>query len=89
MEIRVTHTLGREQGMQRMLAAAGRLGLELEVQEGAYEGEVRKSSPLGAIQARFSILEAEAVIVITKKPAFLPQDTVRRAIEEGLREELR
>lgn len=90
MEIRVTHDLGRERAAQRIRAAAERLEIApaSAERESAYGGVLVKETPMGAVTASWEAGESDVCVRVEKKPAFLPGGTVKRVLEEGLREAL-
>lgn len=89
MDVRVDHALGQAAASERVRAAAERLELELELGPGEHEGQLRKLMPLGPVESRFEVHEDHVLVTITKKPAFLPDGMIQRALEEGLRDELK
>jgi len=88
MEIRVEHALGRDGAVQALKAAAEAEGLSAPESADPYGGSLEKETPLGAIRASWEVGETEVVVRIEKKPAFLPEATVVRFLEEGLRSAL-
>ena len=90
MEIRVSHTLERSQAAARIREAARKLDVmpAEDGDEGEFGGTMAKDTPLGSVQASWEAFEAEVVVHIVRKPAFLPEGTVRRLLEDGLRDAL-
>ena len=88
MEVRIDHELGRAAATERLHAAAERLDVELEAGPGEHEGGLKKTMPLGPVESRFEVHDDHVVVTLTKKPAFLPESMITRALEQGLREEL-
>ena len=88
MEIRVSHGLSPEEAAARVQAAAARYDLAVEEAPGdsGAAGVLVKETPLGSVRARWEIVASEIVVVVEERPAFLPEGTVRRALEGGLRE---
>lgn len=89
MEIRIAHGLGRDEALARLRAAMRRADLD-ETQDAAdgYAGRVKKATPLGAVEGEWRVEELEVVVVVSKKPAWLPADAIQRPLEQGLREAL-
>lgn len=86
MEIRITHTLEPDAAAARLaeLARDNDIELELDDDAGGRAGRLAKSTPFGAVSGRFRMEPGEVVITIEKRPAFLPEATVRRLLEENL-----
>jgi hypothetical protein len=85
VEIRVIHGLGADEALRRLRAEALRHELELALEEDGRSGRMQRATPLGAVHASWRVLDQEVVVRIERKPAFLPDSTVRRFLEEGLR----
>ena len=92
MEIRVPHSLQPDEAAARVRAAAERYDLVVpdEPPSSASEpgGVLVKETPLGSVRARWVAQANEFVVTVEDRPAFLPEGTVRRALEDGLREML-
>lgn len=90
MEIRVSHALVRAAAAERIRAAAEKLDVRPEElsQETEFAGRLHKDTPLGSVRASWQALEREVVVTIEERPAFLPEGTVRRLLEDGLRQAL-
>ena len=84
MQLRIEHQCGAGEARQRLESLAREHGIDL--QSDGDSGRLAHSTPMGAVQARYSILEDAVEVEIEKKPAFLPNDLVRRKVEEGLRD---
>jgi len=88
MEIRVQHTLQPDEAAARVQAAAARYDLVVEDTTAGSGGVLVKETPLGSVRARWEVVASELVVTVEERPAFLPEGTVRRALEDGLREML-
>lgn len=84
MEVRVPHQLEREEAVRRILAAAERLELSMRPGKTVNNGRVTKETPLGPVEASWEAFEAEILVTIETKPAFLPGPTVERLLREGI-----
>ncbi len=91
MEVRVSHGLGTAEATRRLRDAAREMDVRIEEDagEGATTGTLIKESPLGAVRARWEVQEEAVAVRIEKKPAFLPESTIRRLLEEGLEKVLK
>ena len=87
MEIRVAHDLEPGEVVQRVRLAARQHDLELQ-EDGEHSGSLAKVTALGTVRARWSAAAGELLVIVEERPAFLPKETVRRLLEEGLREVL-
>ncbi|MCZ6596434.1 MAG: hypothetical protein O7B99_02225 [Planctomycetota bacterium] len=85
VEIRIPHRLALEEAAARIVALAGDHDVGLVPDPDGRGGSIEKATPVGAVHGRY-VVEGDAVVVtIEKKPAFLPEATVRRVLEENLR----
>ena len=87
MEIRIPHGSNPDQAAERVRQAAADhdLVVPAEAASDAHSGTLVKETPLGSVRARWQVLDQELVVVVEDRPAFLPEGTVRRALEDGLR----
>lgn len=90
MEIRVPHQLTPEAVAERVRGASRRHGLAVPEGSAALplSGEVEKETPLGTVRAHWRAEPDALIVTVLEKPAFLPDGTVRHALEDGLREAL-
>jgi len=91
MEIRVPHTLPADEAAARVRKAAERFDLFVPDGGAAVTGTAGvlvKETHLGSVRARWEVLADELVVTVEERPAFLPEGTVRRALEDGLRQML-
>ena len=90
MEIRVAHSLERALAAERVRAAAARHDVRPEdpSRETDYGGALQKDTPLGSVRATWIATASEVVVCIEGVPAFVPEATVRRLLEDGLRQVL-
>lgn len=92
VEIRMPHTLERASAAERIRAAAAKLELSTPDAAGSasteFSGQLSKETPFGPVLASWEALEVEVVVRIEQKPAFLPQSTITRLLEDGLRDAL-
>lgn len=89
MEIRVPHTLKPEDASARLRVAAERFDLSIPTDAGGSaenEGVLVKETPLGDVRARWQVSTSELVITVEERPGFLPENTIRRALEDNLKE---
>lgn len=84
MDIRIDHELGAEAALQRLREKASEHDIDLDLAEGERKGTVAKKTPLGAVRASFEVHEDAVSVCVEQKPAFLPAETVKRAITDGL-----
>ncbi len=86
MEIRVAHRLDPDAAAERLadVARANDIALELDDGAGGRAGRLAKTTPLGEVSGRFVIEVTEVLVRVERKPAFLPEGTVRRLLEENL-----
>ncbi len=89
MEIRIAHSLDPDDVAQRILDAASEIDVEVDVSPDKRSGSLQKDTPLGAVQGRYEVEETEVVVHIEKRPAWAPENTIRRLLEEGLSKALR
>ena len=89
MEIRVPHGMDAARAAARVQEAAAQHDLKVPTDGGPasdpHAGTLVKETPLGSVRARWQALEDELVVTVEDRPAFLPEGTVRRALEDGLR----
>lgn len=79
--------LAPEETARRVREAARRHELRATAgAEDALEGELEKPTPFGPVRARWRAEPGALVVTVVARPAFLPETTVRRALENGLRE---
>jgi hypothetical protein len=86
MEVVVAHELTPETVAERVRVAAERADVLVEARE--LGGSVAKDTPLGSVRATYTVRTGDVLVVVEQRPAWLPEDTVRRMIEEGLRSAL-
>lgn len=86
MEIRVPHQLAPDEVARRIATAADRHDVEFVPDASGASGTLSKDAGfLGTVRARYSIEPGELVVVVSERPAFLPEGTLRRMIEDELR----
>jgi len=85
MEIRLEHKLSIEEVAGRIASLSLEHGIEHEPASSGVSGELTKTTALGAIAARYEIEADTLVVHVTARPAFLPEEMVRRALEENLK----
>ncbi len=85
MEVRVTHTLSPEEVTRRIAAAADKHDVEFTPNANGTGGVLSKDAGfLGTVRAQYSIEPQALVVLVSEKPAFLPEGTLRRMIEDEL-----
>jgi hypothetical protein len=85
MEIRVPHALESAELAARLAAAAQLHDVELIAAADGKSGTVTKNAGLlGAVRAQYSIEAAELVVLVTDRPSFVPEPSLRRVIEDEL-----
>lgn len=85
MEIRIRHALSQEEVARRIRAAAELHDLELAPGADATHGAISKNAGfLGAVRAEYAIEPDALVVSVRERPAFLPEGTLRRTLEEEL-----
>jgi len=84
MQIRMPHSLEPEEVGRRVRAAAERHDVAAGADESDCAGELLKKTPLGAVRASWRADATEVVVDVRERPAFLPEGTVRRLLEEAL-----
>ena len=71
------------------LGTMQRLGLDLDGEgEVAFEGEIVRATPIGEVRGRFAIRDGSIEVEILSRPMLIPEETLRRAITEGLEKAL-
>ena len=81
----IPHELGRDEALRRLQDAALKHEVRLVPEGDGFAGSVERSAGfLGTIRGRYEVGEREVVLTVTEKPAFRPQDTLRRMLEEEL-----
>lgn len=85
MEIRVVHALSTDELARRIRAEADRHDVGLTEREEGRRGELVKDAGfLGTVRAEYAIEVRELVVVVRERPAFLPEGSLRRTLEEAL-----
>jgi hypothetical protein len=86
MEIRVPHQLAPEELARRIAAAADRHELEFVPDASGASGTLAKDAGfLGTVRARYSLEKDALLVVVSERPAFLPEATLRRMVEDELK----
>lgn len=86
MEIRVPHTLSSQELARRIAAAADRHEVEFTPNADGKGGVLSKDAGfLGTVRAQYSIEAQALVVLVSEKPAFLPEATLRRMLEDELK----
>lgn len=90
IQVEIPHAHTAEDAADKVRAAAERLDVQPVDQEsaGPRGGAMRKDTPLGSVVARWEAHEEKVVVEVVEKPAFLPEGTVRRLLEDGLKDAL-
>ncbi len=85
LEVRIPHSLSREDASKRFESLAHKKGIAIEVARDGYHGTISKSVPfIGSAKAEYDI-ESDAVTVrVLEAPAFLGEATMRRMLEDEL-----
>ncbi len=85
MEVRVPHQLAAQEIVRRIRGAAERHDVEFTPGADETRGVLAKDAGfLGTVRAEYTI-EADALVVIVRdRPAFLPEGTLRRMLEQEL-----
>lgn len=79
------HGLGAAEARRRLVAKAAEHGVDVAFDPGSETaGEVRASSPLGPVAARFRIGEATIDVDVVQKPMLVSAGMVRAALKDGL-----
>ena len=89
MEVRIEHALEPDAIVERLAAAVREHDIELTAEGDGRAGQLEKATPLGTVRASYEIGADVVVVTVLQKPAFLPEGTVRRLLEENLAEALR
>ena len=85
MEVRVPHTLSSEEVARRITAAADKHDVEFTPDATGLRGTLAKDAGfLGAVRANYAIEKHALVVVVDQRPAFLPEATLRRMLEDEL-----
>ena len=88
MEIRVSHSLPAEEAVERLSATAARQEIEFTRDPAGLAGTMSRATGLGTVRASWQLSDTTLVVVVEQRPAFLPEETVRRVLEQGLRDAL-
>lgn len=90
IEVEIQHSHTPDAAADRIRAAADRLDVQPIDHEaaGPHGGAMRKDTPLGSVVAHWEAFELRVVVRVVEKPAFLPEGTVRRLLEDGLKDAL-
>jgi len=89
MEIRIGHELPRADALERLRRAMRRADLDEDTAgPDEFSGRVLKRTPLGAVEGEWRVEETFVVVVVSKKPAWLPEAAIRQPLEQGLRDAL-
>lgn len=85
MELRIEHALEPREVQRRLAQLASEQGIALSPGDDGLSGELQKSVMLiGAVRARYRIAAAHLHVEVTKRPAALPEGTLRRMLEDEL-----
>lgn len=88
-KIRVEHALGREAARQRFESLTRKHGIAVQSSDGGASGSLEKPVPfMGAVRARFVVLEEAIELDIVQAPAFLSPETIQRMVGDELRRAL-
>jgi hypothetical protein len=87
MEIRIVHRLEPAKVARRLADTCARHGIE-HGPTSPTQGRLAKLTPLGRVEADYSIEPGAVVLCVTDRPAFLPEGMLRRAIEDKVRDVL-
>ena len=90
IEVQISHEHTPSEAADRIRRAAERMDVQPVDQSsmGPFGGAMRKDTPLGSVVAHWEARESILVVQVVEKPAFLPEGTVRRLLEEGLKDAL-
>ncbi|HTF89144.1 MAG TPA: hypothetical protein VK843_12095 [Planctomycetota bacterium] len=85
MEVRVPHALSPEEVARRISTAALRHDVELVPDASGVRGSLSKDAGfLGSVRAQYAIEPGALVVQVSERPAFLPEGTLRRMLEDEL-----
>jgi len=85
MDIHIGHDLEPGEVQRRLERLAGDHGIVLSPAPDGLSGELQKKVMLvGAVRARYQIATAHLQLEVTKRPAGLPEGTLRRLLEDEL-----
>ena len=85
MEVRIDHELNPEEALRRLLEAASEHDIRIEQDPDGVTGKLEKSAGfLGSVRGEYTLAEGHLLILVSKAPAMIPEETVRRMIVEGL-----
>ena len=90
IEVELPHSHTPAEAASRIRAAAARMDVVSidHAAAGPNGGAMRKDTPLGSVVAHWEAKAQCVLVQVVEKPAFLPEGTVRRLLEEGLTEAL-
>ncbi|MFT5288204.1 MAG: hypothetical protein ACI8QS_000044 [Planctomycetota bacterium] len=90
IEIEIAHSHGADEASNRVRAAAERLDVQAvdPSATAGHSGAMRKDTPLGSVVAEWVATASSVTVTVTKKPGFVPEGTIRRMLEDGLKEAL-
>lgn len=85
MEVRIDHDLGAEEALLRLLKAAAEHDIRIDQDPEGVSGRLEKSAGfLGSVVGQYTLAEDHLLILVSKAPAMIPEETVRRMIVDGL-----
>lgn len=85
MEVRIDHGLGVEEALRRLLKAALEHDIRIDQNQGGASGRLEKSAGfLGSVVGEYTLADDHLLILVSKAPAMIPEETVRRMIVDGL-----
>ena len=85
MEVRVRHVLSAQELVRRIRAAAERHDVEFIPGADETRGVLAKDAGfLGNVRAEYTIEPDALVVIVSERPSFLPEETLRRMLEDEL-----
>jgi len=85
MEVRISHSLPTAELARRIQHAATRHDVEFTPGPDGLRGTLAKNAGfLGSVRADYGIETNALVVTVRDRPAFLPEATLRRMLEEEL-----
>jgi hypothetical protein len=86
MEIKIAHKLTSDELTRRLAAAANHHGIDFTPDSSGMAGTLAKDTGfLGTVRARYSIEHEQLSVLVSEKPAFLPEEMLRRMLEDELK----
>lgn len=86
MEVRILHALAAQEIARRIRASAAKHDVEFTPGADELRGVLAKDAGfLGRVRASYAIEADALVVVVSERPAFLPEPTLRRMLEDELR----